>query len=90
MSLVAEYEAVVQDLTERIRDIDDQIQYLDTQALYQDTLFQFYVVLHREKALSKEQHVLLDQWNAAMNELMNAIITSAAGSEYNQFSPGTL
>jgi hypothetical protein len=60
---------VIDQLTQEIRAIDDQINALQVEGLEELNPLQYFKLQRKVDHLVKEQRILLDKWNEAMDEL---------------------
>ncbi|GLV60459.1 hypothetical protein KDH_72780 [Dictyobacter sp. S3.2.2.5] len=72
-----EAQARVEELTQRIRELDAIMEQKIDQMLDQESLWGTWAVLNRREALVREQQKLINQWNAAINDLLRFLPGSA-------------
>ncbi|GCE28758.1 hypothetical protein KDA_42420 [Dictyobacter alpinus] len=78
----------VEDLTVRIRYLEDQMNELLERMLAQNSWFRVIKILNQRQAVVSAQHVLLNEWNQAMNELVGFLEFPERERMYARFRPG--
>ncbi|WP_151759474.1 hypothetical protein [Dictyobacter vulcani] len=77
----------VEDLTVRIRYLEDQMAELMERMLAQESWWGAIKVLDQREAVVRAQHVLLNEWNDAMNDLIGFLEPADHEWAYRRFHP---